>query len=282
MSALIKPLRVAGITAPMLRPLPTIFTYARITAETDGQSVPALDDEYTANVQALADIVDRANREADTPREAWQGIIEHLISITDLMGADLATSLDKLTADLTKLHQEHGKNLRKAITANPDAYRDLYRDKATAKKLLVCYSDEPSDQAESLERKLRERCYYDYESVARDWSVTRTGEADLVVFAPSQRPIPDSILSVVEAYGMPLLILMGGDKADDMENMALMKSEYLYRRRGYTVLRTPFTPARLYSAIDSLYLRHLAGKLLALPDLQKAAAVISLEAVGEG
>ena len=282
MNRLIKPLRVTGIIAPILRPLPTIFSYARLTAASRGVTAPVLDDEYGDAVRALAAVIDRACRDAGAPAEDWQPVLDHLVEICTGTGAELATGLDGLCARLTELHQQHGGALRKAAAADQDGFRELYRSHVRPKKLLVCFSDGAGDQAESLERKLVDRCWYDYEAVEGDWSVSRTGTADLVVFAPSRRPIPDAVLAAVESYGMPLLILMGGDRAAALEDMALMKAEYLYRRTGYNVLRSPFMPPRLYSTIDSLYLHHLAGKLVALPDGARKAGVFTLEAAAGG
>jgi hypothetical protein len=272
MSAVITPLKVAGIVAPIMRPLPTIFTYARLTTQSHGKSAQALDEEYRANLQALAAIIEQLCQDAGIARDDWQGIIDHLDAISDLAGGELAAGLDKLCADLTELHRVHGKDLKSRAATDPDRYHQLYCQLAPPKKLLICYSDGRTEQADSLERKLADRCYYEYEAVHENWRATRTGSADLVVFAPSARPIPASTLSAVESYGMPLLILMGGNKADDQENMALLKSEYLYRKSGYNVLHSPFTPARLYSTIDAIYLRHLAGKLMPLPEVAKQAA----------
>jgi len=170
------------------------------------------------------------------------------------------------------------------VAANHDRNRDLYRELGQPKKLLICYGEENSSQADSLERKLSDRCYYEYESVGQDWSATRAGVADLVVFVPGSRPIPAKTLASVASSGTPFVILIGGNKAEDMANMALMKSEYLYRKSGYNVLHSPFTPPRLYSAIDGIHLRHLAGKLLPLPG-QQVPEIISITpdiAIGEG
>lgn len=283
MSALIRPLKVAGIVAPIMRPLPTLFTYARLTAQTGGKSTRSLDEEFSANLQALTAIVDEVCQKAGVPPNTCQGILDHLNIISGLTGTELAAGLDKLCAELTELHREHGKDLKKAVAAEPEHYRELYCRHAPPKKLLVCYSDGKSEQADSLERKLTDRCYYEYEGADHEWSTSRAGSADLVVFAPSERPIPANVLAAVHSYGMPLLILMGGNKAEDMQNMALLKSEYLYRKSGHNVLHSPFTPPRLYSTIDAIYLRHLAGKLLDLPREKEPAAIIELgEATAEG
>ena len=271
MKTRITPMKVKGLTAPIMRPLPTIFTYARLTAESNGASAQALDDEFNASLTALVEIIETAGRDADIPQDAIRGVLDSGIDIANLRGEELAAGLDGFCAELTALHQAHGKELQKAVSAHSERFRELYRQSALTKKLLVCYWEGLDKQSDSLERKLTDRCYYDYEAVDEDWGETQQGSADMVLFAPSKNPIPENLLARAESCSMPVLILMGGNKAEDMQNMALMKSEYLYRKAGYNVLRSPFNPPRLYSAIDAIYLRHLAGRVLQLPESAKVA-----------
>jgi len=275
MRSLITPLKVAGLIAPILRPLPTIFNYARLTASTGGKSTQAIDDEFHASLRALAETIEAVSRDAGIPDQNWQPLVDKCIELAQLTGEDLAAGLDGFCAGLTDLHKSHGKDLRKAVAAAPEKFRDLYRQAALPKKLLLCYSEERDDQADSLERKLSDRCHYDYVAVEGDWTAV-SASVDLLVFAPSDKPIPANLLAIAESYGLPFLILMAPSKDEnedeEMENMALMKAEHLYRKSGYNVLRSPFTPARLYSTIDGICLRHLAGKVLPIPDVKAAAA----------
>ena len=274
----ITPLKIKGLIPPIMRPLPTIFTYARLTAESRGVTAQVLDDEFNANLAALVEIIEKAGRDAGIPKNAWWSVQESCLALANLRGEDLAAGLDKFCAALTSLHASHGKDLQKAVKAEVDQYRQLYREVGRPKNLLVCYCEGLDKQSDSLERKLVDRCYYDYKAVAEDWGKTQQGSADVVIFAPSEKPIPNNLITRAEGCLMPVLILMGGDKAKDLQNMALMKSEFLYRKSGFNVLRTPFNPPRLYSAIDAIYLRHLADKILQLPKVVKVTTIAAIEA----
>jgi hypothetical protein len=281
MNAVVTPLKIKGLIAPLMRPLPTIFTYARLTVDSKGRSVQVLDDEFTASMTALVEIIEKAGRDAGIPREDWRRVQDQCISLVNTRGEDLAAGLDTLCAELTSLHMSYGRDLQKTYSENSHRYRELYRQVAIPKKLLVCYCEEANNQSDSLERKLTERCYYDYESVGMDWGENQKGSADVVVFAPSQNPIPANLLARAEGYHMPFLILVGFDKKKDMQNMAMLKSAFLYQKADYHVLHSPFNPPRLYSTIDALYLRHLANKVLELPKVAKFAATAGFEAAAE-
>jgi hypothetical protein len=281
-AAAITPIKVAGIIAPILRPLPTLFAYARVTADPRLKIAPALQEEFEANLRALATILDRVGKDAQIPASAMRAAIDRCISLAQLQGTELAGGLDQLCAALTSLHQEHGKGLRKAVAGDPERYRELYRSTAPTKTVLVFHSDESPDESDSLERKLTDRCYYDCHTVVKDWNKAPFHEADFVVFAPSKRPIEANIMAIVDSYKLPFLILMGSEKTQDQENMALMKSEFLYRKSGYDVLRNPFNPPRLYHTIDAIYMRHLASKVLAIPVIKPSAAAAAEAASGQG
>jgi len=272
MSAVVTPLKIKGLIAPIMRPLPTIFTYARLTVASQGRSVQVLDNEFSAAMNALVEIIEKAGRDTGIPREDWRRVQDLCISLASTRGEELASGLDAVCAELTSLHRSYGRNLQKSYAANTERYRELYRQVAIPKKILVCYSEQGEASGDSLERKLTERCYYDYESVGLDWGENQKGTADVVVFAPSKNPIPGNLLSRAEGYRMPFLILVGFDKAKDMQNMAMLKSAFLYQKANYNVLHSPFNPPRLYSTIDALYLRHLASKVLELPKVARFAS----------
>jgi hypothetical protein len=281
MSAItITPIKTAGMVAPVLRPLPVMFAYARLTAESQGRTASLLDNEFNANLRALAAIVDKLGRSSGGSDAACRKVIDRCVAISGLTGVDLATGLDGLCADLTAWHQESGKTLRQAVAADQEGYRDLYRKTVPAKNILLLHVDEPLDQIESLERKLRDRCYYDCESVPGDWTNARFDGSDFVLFAPTQRPIEANIMATIERHKLPFLILMGQDRSQDQQNMALLKSEFLYRKSGYQVLRNPFNPPRLYYAIDSIGIKHLATTVLAIPTIKTAAAALPRAAEG--
>jgi hypothetical protein len=273
MNPMITPLRIKGLVAPVMRPLPTLFNHARLTA--DGAETPAeaLEEAFQANLTALAEILEKIGQDAGLPSASSRPVLDACFDLASLRGEDLAAGLDRFCAQLTALHEAEGKAMRKAVIDGGPAYRDLYRRLVGPKNVLVCCEEGEGSVPESLERKLTERCYYDCSTVVGDWTAAPGSSADVVLFAPSRRPLAKSSLTVAESNGLPFLILTGGNKTEDMQNMALMKAEHHYRQSGYNVLRSPFNPPRLYSAIDGILMRHLAGKVTQLPRVEAAAAV---------
>ncbi len=278
-SLITTPLKASELIAPIMRPLPTIFTYARLTSEPKGGDSSVLRDEFRASVAALTTIIETACREGEIPDEASQPVLDCCGELLGKRGSELASRLDALCAALTTLHGEHRKALKRAVDSDPDRYRDLYRQMTRPKKVMVIYCEKGVGQADRLERTLSDRCYYDYEAVGEDWVSARPRTADVVVFGPCQQAIQPNVMSMVEASEVPILILIATDAKSDRENMAMLKVEHLYRKNGYKVLRGPFAPARLYQAIDSLYLQHLGDKVVEIPEVRREAGA-DLEAEG--
>lgn len=266
MSTLIStPLRAKDWVAPFMRPMPAIFTYARLTLRPGEGTAPELLGEFRRTVAALGGTLDAACHEVSIPEEASRVIRRRCGTAAELRGQDLATALDRICADLVSLQRTYRRELKTLASNEAELFRELYRRTVRPKKIMVIYSGQTIDQSERIERKMTERCYYDYEAVGEDWVSARPRTADLVAFLPGERPIPANVLEMVEGCSVPTLILMGTDRATDAENMALLKTEHLYRKSGYSVLRSPFTPLRLYQTIDAILMRHLAGAGAAVP-----------------
>jgi hypothetical protein len=259
------PLRAKDWVVPFMRPMPAIFTYARLTLQPGEATGAQLADEFRSLVAALGGTLDAACHEVGIPEEGSRVIRRRCTAAAELRGQDLAGALDRICADLVSLQRTYRRELKRLASNEAELFRELYRRTVRPKKIMVIFSGETQDQSERLERKLTERCYYDYEAVGEDWVSARPRTADLVAFVPGERPIPVNILEMVEACSVPMLILMGSDGAADAQNMALLKTEHLYRKSGYSVLRSPFTPLRLYQTIDAILMRHLAGAEAAVP-----------------
>jgi len=269
----LSPIPLKTLPAPLIRLLPVICTYARLTvAEREGSASklgPQVIQLYRAHVRALEAMFRAAADSAGLEPVAIQPLLQLSYCLGDLRGQGLADAYADLLAKWKALYEIHHDRLRKAMSENPGLYRELYWREVGRRNLLVIYSDETWAAAEKMGSKLSERCWYTCVQCRESEGAVWPAEVDVVLLVPGTRPIQASIERALERAETPVLVLAGladantanGGLDSNLEhNMAVLRTEFRYKTCEYSVLHGPFAPVRLYQAIDKLYLHDLARK----------------------
>jgi hypothetical protein len=279
----LSPIPLKTLPTPLIRLLPAICTYARLTvAEREGSASklgPQVVKLYRAHVRVLELMLRAAADSAGLEPVAIQPLLQLGYRLGDLRGQQLADAYSDFLAKWKALYEIHHDRLRKAMSENSELYRELYWREVGRRNLLVIYSDETWAAAEKMGRKLSERCWYSCVQCRESEGAVWPAEVDVVLLVPGTRPIQASIERALERAEKPVLVLAGladtkaakGELDNNLEhNMAVLRTEFRYKTCQYNVLHGPFAPVRLYQAIDKLYLQNLA---------QKHAGRMSMEAV---
>ena len=254
----LQPVPFKTLPAPIIRLLPTIFTYVRLTAADNAEVGPDVHQRYVAHLRALKAILAAVAQAAGLAPETVEPLVFRCDSMVKLRGAELAETLANLNEGLQAFYKANRKQLRDAITDAPDLYRELYRAEVEPKRILAVYAEETWAESEKMGTKLTDRCWYDHRRHCESEGMVWLDGIDVVLFAPGTRRISMNIEAAVTSAEIPLVVLAGWSKKDDPQNMAELRTEFWYRRSGHRVLHSPFAPVRLYQAIDTLHLRHLA------------------------
>ncbi|MEN8008662.1 MAG: hypothetical protein ABFS42_16755 [Candidatus Krumholzibacteriota bacterium] len=253
----VTPLPIKGMAAPLLRPLPAIITYATFEIKAGYGGSPAARSIFTSHLRAFRAMLIALARSAGLPDTAIRRLISRC---EDLKGAgfwDLPGILAGFKADLQLLHEDHGKSLKEAAREQSGRLRDLFRVETGPCRIVTIHNDETEQLAAALCAKLVDGCWYDCETSHENEGSGRLQDADLVLLVAGESPIRPDFEAAVDQAGLPHLVLFGGGRGGDRENMAALRTEHHYRDRGYVVLRGPLAPLRLYQAIDGCRIRRL-------------------------
>ncbi len=259
------PLQIKGLAAPLLRPLPTIFTYATHAAKTGYDGSPAARSIFTAHLRAFRVMLVALARSAGLPDVAIRRLIYRCEGLADDGFWDMPGNLAGFKAELQLLHQEHSRPLKEVARELSGRLRYLFRVETGPCRLMTVHNDQTRPLAETLCAKLVDGCWYDCETSQEDDGPGRLQDADLVLLVAGESPIRPDFEVAVENANLPLLVLAGGGLVGDRENMAALRTEHHYRESGYTVLGGPLAPIRLYQAIDGCRVRRMLGQETFLP-----------------
>ncbi len=255
----LKPIPFKSLPRHLLRPFPTLFEFARLTAA-DAEVGSVARRRYVANLRALKAMLAVTTRGHELSSEAVEPLIHRCEAMVSLRGAELAAAFEPLMEGMQAIYEADRDAIKEAIAEDPDLYRELYRAEVKPIRVLAVYAEDTWDRSEKMGDKLVDRCWYDHWSHREGEGMVWLDAIDVVLFAPGKKSIGASIEEAVARAEIPILVLAGWIKQKDPQGMVELRLEHMYRTTGFNVLHGPFPPVRLYQIIDKLHLRHLARR----------------------
>ncbi len=191
--------------------------------------------------------------------------IEKIIEEADQIVPDSPRKLpDKIydfSRRISQICQRHKEKLDHAIKRDGlnESLLELF-DKAIPKdRILVIENQNDPDFAEAFTEKLVDKCQYEAKFVFST-IVDRLAEpilnSDFLIFTSAA---PQSIHDNVEwlkTYNKPGLVL-GNLKKENKQNQQIIRNGAWLRSRGVYVLFKIYTPLRLFTTIDKVFMRYL-------------------------
>ena len=251
------PLPIKGLAAPLLRPLPTIFTFATQAAQTGYDGSPVARSIFTAHLRAFRAMLVALARSAGLPDVAIRRLIYRCEDLAGDRFWDMSGNLAGFKGELQLLHEDHSTPLKEAARELSGRLRYLFRDETGPCRLMTVHNEQTRPLAETLCAKLVDGCWYDCAISHEDDGPGRLQDADLVLLLAGESPIRPDFEAAVENANLPVLILAGGSLVCGKKNMPALRTEHHYRDSGHTVLCGPLAAIRLYQAIDGCRMRRL-------------------------
>ncbi len=251
--------KASEIGVPLVRPLPTILAYAR--GAQAGQPVShVLEEEFYAHVDCLSDLIETACLRAHVPGSVCEEVTQRTVDLARSEKENLISSVNELLAHLSNLSRVHRTALRAELGAKPEIYRDIYWGRVYTKKITLIHQEGSPEALAGITERLKNRCSYDVNLESEKEIAFRPMTSDLILFHPTRGAIRPATLSAAEAYGLPIVILMDlGKKIEEADPVAV-RIAHQYAKSGLNVTHSPFTPLRLFTAIDMCYVDHMLRK----------------------
>ena len=263
------PMPIKGLAAPLLRPLPTIFTYATYADSSGYGGSAAARRMFTTHLRAFNVMLVALARSAGLPDAAVRRLIYRSENLAGAGYWEMSGKLSGFKAELKLLHEEHSRLLKEAAREHIGRLRHLFRGETGPCRVVSLHNDETWQLAETLCSKLVEGCWYDCQTSHQDHGSGWLQDADLVLLVPGESPIRPDIEAALENANLPVLVLAGGNLVCNPKNMAALRTEHHYRDSGHAVLCGPLAPIRLYQAIDGCRVRRMLGQEMFSPGMRE-------------
>lgn len=262
------PVPIKGLAAPLLRPLPTILTYVKLTANAGNGGGTAARHLFSVHLRAFQAILIALNRSAHLPDEMIRSLLRKCRDLQQAGFWDLSDLLADFMKDLQDLHQGQSLNLKEAAKLQRERLDELFRAETGPTRLVAVHNDQTWPSADKLRAKLVHDCWYLSQSRHENDGLGPLEAGDMVLLVSGESPVRPDIEKAVQQSKAAALVVKETGKSNTTQNMAALRTEHLYRQGGLRVLRGPLAPIRLFQAIDGGLVRHLLDKKTALPSLE--------------
>ena len=263
------PMPIKGLAAPLLRPLPTIFTYATHADSIDCYGSAAARRIFTTHLRAFRAMLVAMTRSAGLPDVVVRSLLYRCENLAEAGYWEMSGKLSGFKTELQLLHEEHSRPLKEAAREQMGRLRHLFRVETGPCRVVSLHNEETWQLAETLCSKLVEGCWYDCETSHEGHGSGWLQDADLVLLVPGETPIRPDIEAALENANLPVLVLAGGNLVCNPKNMAALRTEHHYRDSGHAVLCGPLAPIRLYQAIDGCRVRRMLGQEMFSPGMRE-------------
>jgi hypothetical protein len=266
----LKSIPFKSLPAPVLRLMPVIFEYMRLTGVEKVEVGPVVRDQYVAHVRVLKTFLRELAKAAHLTPGTAVPLMGRCDSLVTLRGTRLVLAFASFVETMQSIYAAHRERIRGAVAAAPHLYRELYLAKVHPKRVLVVYAEDTWAESKKIKAKLTAGCWYDHRRKRASQAVEWLHDVDVVLFAPGLQPIRPRTEEAVVRAGLPLLVLVGWSKPVGQQDLVTFRTEYWYQQSRHHLLHGPFVPVRLYQAIDELHLHHLARQHVTSSELEAA------------
>ena len=246
---------VAGhVIPPLLRPLPTIFSYAQHASENPSffDRFPDLQKDFDTHITCFIALLEKACSSAKLPADDCRTVMNKAKALKSATPIKLVNIVDQLDLELAHFSEVHKSALREIYNMQPELFKTEYRIHIKPSKLALAYHSSAYEGVPKLLETLTERCYYEAKPIDETYLTASLRSLDLIVFAPSQEPISSNIIDRMREQEVPFLVLVNLGKDIQRADMVQTRLAALYQKNSIQILHRPFPAIRMFHKIDNM------------------------------
>ena len=243
-----KPRLLKDVPLILIRALPSIYYY---TNKENGTAPDKVNELFTGSIKFLAESLNvigsqLKNSELEKIASDFQAL--------KTKSADRVSKLNKTTARLAAACGKDRQQIRTLLRELKSSLTDSYKKSVNPLNVLIVKNDANPESLEKLANILHNFCYYNAELI--DWQVpdltASVLASDFVIFGSTQPSDIHDQVEAVKAYKRPALAaaFLKKDVVQSLRHGAQLA------KRGFPVLYKVFTPIRLFTSIDKIYITY--------------------------
>ncbi len=250
-----KPRLLKDVPMLYIRALPSIYYFSRYNA---GSSAEAAEAVYLSNLDYLHRAVCLA---ADRLAIAQLTDLAAEIKKTKAVPNDkLLKHHETIAQRLANLATEYREDFRNHISKERPLLIEEYKNIVKRLRVLVITRSDEMERLKKTESLLKNFCYYDVQTASMhdgDFAKKMNNNDVILFFSVRDSRIHEDV-KALETYKKPGLALALAENGGKTDNQSIRHGAQLMKI-GFPVLFKVFTPIRLFTTIDKLYMAHWSG-----------------------
>ena len=250
-----KPNIVKGIPVPLIRPLPTLYYFGRFS---NGKQSIEASNYFNGTVDYICDAIRLLHDQ--TKDESLLQLNTLCSNLKECAASDTASCVIDITTKLSTCCSRNADKIKGNDALSKEQFFEIYKSKvAPLKTLLIDNNDEP-EKIDRFTNTLTNTCFFEVLDTKpyADNYIESINKSDFVIFASAKPIMINEDVQNIQSYQKPFIVLAELTK-DDAEDQQTLRNGAWLQSKGYEVLYKIFTPLRLFTTIDKMYMKfHLS------------------------
>jgi len=254
-----KPNLVKGIPTLIVRALPVPYYFSRYARDQVPAKAIALFNSYVRYLsQSLSQLSERIG---DNRCASLKNRIDQLTRITPI---SVETEIIDVTSQLSEICTQNKDKIKQAYESDDglkNSLAQLFGEMIDKTKILLINNSDNPEWVAGLALKLTNSCNYAVEICAN--KAPNFSDAivncELAIFASATPQSIHEEIELLHTYQKPGLVLGGLQKDEKLDQQTIRNGSWL-RKRGVDVLFKIFSPIRLFTTIDKIYMKFLLAR----------------------
>jgi hypothetical protein len=177
--------------------------------------------------------------------------------LENLAGEECLAKLEKLTTQLSNISKKQKSEIEKIVKDKKSEFVEMYNQSIDKLNLLLVDNNNEPDRVKKLKGILENFCLYQVDSVnirAHNYPEKLVSN-DFIFFSSTHPSTIHQTVKSLKTYQKPGLAVAYIDKDGVPDRQAIRHGAQL-QKSGFPVLFKVFTPIRLFTSVDKLYMKY--------------------------
>ncbi len=250
-----KPNVVRAIPVPLIRPLPTLYYYGRYA---NGKKSTEASAYFQETIDYACSAIKLLYQKTDD--DNFLQINALCSDLKDCAAKNITNCIEEITSQLSDCCSEHANIIKDNDALSKEQFFNIYKAKVKPLKTLLIDNNNEPDKIQRLSNTFTNTCFFDVIKTKprADKYIDMINKSDFVVFSSATPITINEDVQDIQSYQKPLVVFASLTKHDAKDQQTLRNGAWL-QSKGHEVLYKIFTPLRLFTTVDKLYMKfHLS------------------------
>jgi len=243
-----KPRLLKDVPLILIRAIPSIYYYVN---NENGNAPEKINELFYGNLNFLSDSLSVIGRRLKISE--FENIASDFKALKEKSNNRI-TDLNEITTRLAASCSTYRDQIRTLLREIKSSLTNSYKENVNPLEILIVKNDANPDSLEKLANILHNFCYYNTELI--NWQAANSTASimasDFVIFGSTQSSEIHEQAESINSYRKPALAaaFLKKDVVQSLRHGAQLT------KRGFPVLYKVFTPIRLFTSIDKIYIMY--------------------------